>query len=196
MEADSKFTQACKLFDAANERDPNKLTFEGQEYPQELLYSQWLTEWVKTLRPDASEALMLAARCQHIRRWEIPRDSYPIGKVGYLKWREGLKHFHAEKAAEVLQEAGYDEDTIQRVQSLNLKKNIKSDPECQTLEDALCLVFLQYQFDALIEKTSDEKMVSILQKTWKKMSESGHKAALALDYSESGKALIEKALQA
>ena len=120
----------------------------GVSQPRELLYAQRLTGWVLRLCPDASEELRLAARCQHICRWEIPRNSYPMTRAGYLKWRADLKKFHAQKAGEILREAGYDETAIRRVQELNLKKNFPDDPETRVLEDALCLVFLQFQLPA------------------------------------------------
>src|SRR5208283_1482251 len=115
------------------------------------------------LAPAASEVLRLAARCQHICRWTIPRDTYPMTRPGYLRWRSDLKNFHARKAGEILQQAGCAADVIKKVQDLNLKKNFPGDPESRVLEDALCLVFLEFQFTSLAEKTDDEKMVNALQ---------------------------------
>ena len=137
---------------------------------------------------------MLASRCQHICRWKVPRSTQPMGRTGYLKWRSGLKVFHAEKSAEILREVGYDDYTIERVQDLNQKKNLKSDPDCQTLEDALCLVFLEHQFDLLIENTEEGKMLRIVQKTWAKMSERGQKTAAQLDFSELAAGVLKRAL--
>jgi hypothetical protein len=153
-------------------------------------------EWVQKLAPKASEELLLAARSQHICRWMIPRSSYPMDRVGYLKWRNELKKFHATKVGEILREVGYADDVIERVQAFNLKKNFPADPESRVLEDALCLVFLQYQFAGLAARTSEEKMINALQKTWKKMTPLGHDHALKLSYGEQEKALIEKALSA
>ena len=124
----------------------------------------------------------------------IPRNSYPMTRAGYLKWRADLKQFHAEKSAAILREVGYAEDTVARVQELNLKKHLASDLECQVLEDALCLVTLQHQLTDLIEKTESEKMVGILQKTWKKMSPAAREQALALQFSEREKELLQRAL--
>ncbi len=143
-------------------------------------YAQRLSAWVERLAPNASEALRLAARCQHLRRWEIPRESYPAGRVGYLKWREDLKRFHAAEAGKILREVGYDDATIERVQKLNLKKLWPKDPEACALEDALCLVFLETQFDETLAKTGDEKMIEILQKTWRKMSPKAREIALGM----------------
>src|SRR5438034_9214812 len=130
-----KFEAALRRFDEENSRDPN--VENGR--PRELLYAQRLEKWVLKLCPDASEALRLAARCQHLCRWEIPRNSYPMTRPGYLKWRADLKKFHAQKAGDILRETGYDDETVRRVQDLNLKKHFPVDAETRVLEDALCL---------------------------------------------------------
>src|SRR5215204_6825864 len=132
-----RFEMAVRRFDEENGRDPNMERADGAIRPRELVYAQWLTEWVLRLCPSASEPLRLAARCQHLCRWMIPRSSYPMSRAGYLQWRERLKKFHAEKAAEILQEVGYPAEVIARVQQLNLKKDLAHDPEVQLLEDAL-----------------------------------------------------------
>jgi Domain of unknown function (DUF4202) len=193
MQFGARFEQALKRFDDENGRDPNLMIVAGDARPRELVYAQWLTDWVLRLCPAASEALQLAARCQHICRWMIPRNSYPMTRVGYLRWREDLKRFHAQKSTEILSELGYAEDMIARVRDLNLKKNLHVDPECQVLEDALCLVTLEHQLEELIDKTEPDKMVAILQKTWKKMSSAGREKALGLSFSERAKELLSKA---
>jgi hypothetical protein len=190
-----RFDAALRRFDEENARDPNIEPVAGGAHPRELIHAQWLTEWVLKLCPDASEPLRLAARCQHLCRWRVPRNSYPLTRAGYLKWREGLKHFHAQKAGEILREVGYPEDLVARVQSLNLKKDLPQDPEVQVLEDALCLVFLEHQLDALARKTADDKMVNALQKAWKKMSPAAQALALKLSYSSHQRALLEQALK-
>ncbi len=192
--ASARFVAAIRQFDAANAQDPNAEFVNGQPQPRELVYAQWLTDWVLKLAPDASEALRLAARCQHLRRWEIPRDSYPMDKPGYLRWRADLKKFHAEKSAEMLRAVGYDDAMVQRVQELNLKKNHPNDPEVCVLEDALCLVFLERQFAALAAKTDDAKMINALKKSWQKMTPAAHAAALQLPYAPREKSLIDRAL--
>jgi hypothetical protein len=194
IEGNARFERAIQKFDAANSRDPNRETVDGTSQPRELAYAKWLTEWVLKLSPDASEALRLAAGSQHICRWEIPRNSYPMTRAGYLQWRAELKKFHAQRAGDILREAGYDDAMIRRVQDLNLKKNFPVDPEVCVLEDALCLVFLQRQLTALAEKTDDDKMVNALQKSWKKMTPAAHAEALKLTYSERERKLIERAL--
>ncbi len=190
----ARFAEAIRRFDAENSRDPNTEIVNGQSHPRELLYARWLTDWVLKLSPKASEPLRLAARCQHICRWEIPRNSYPMDKPGYLRWRANLKKFHADKSGKILREAGYDEATVQRVQELNLKKNFPSDPEVCVLEDALCLVFLERQLAPLAAKSDDEKMINALQKSWKKMTPAARAEALKLNYAPREGALIEKAL--
>jgi hypothetical protein len=188
------FQEAIRRFDEANSADPNTVTVDGKPVPYELFYAQRLTEWVERLCSSASPALILAARCQHICRWMIPRSSYPMTRAGYLKWRTDLKQFHAKKAGQILAESGCSLDLAARVQELNLKKNLGQDEELQVLEDALCLVTLQYQLTDLIRKTDPDKMVSILQKTWKKMSSQGRDEALRLPYTEDQKSLLSQAL--
>jgi len=190
-----RFFEALRRFDEENAQDPNLLVVEEVAYPQELLYAERLTDWVLRLDPKASETLLLAARSQHICRWTIPRATYELTRVGYLRWRADLKQFHADKSAEILRLVGYGEETVARVRDLNLKKQLGRDPDCQVLEDALCLVTLQYQLADLVAKTAPAKIIEILQKTWKKMSKAAHEHALALHFSEVEKQLIEKALK-
>jgi hypothetical protein len=190
-----KFEAALRRFDEENSRDPNRETAGGVSHPRELLYAQRLTDWVLKLCPSASEALRLAARCQHICRWESPRENYPMTRAGYLKWRADLKKFHAEKSGAILREVGYDDDAIRRVQDLNLKKNFPADAETRTLEDALCLVFLEFQLAALVAKSDDDKMINALQKSWGKMTDAARAEALKLNYGEREKKLIARALK-
>ena len=190
-----RFDAALRRFDEENGRDPNRETAGGVSQPRELLYAERLSDWVLRLQPDASEALRLAARCQHLCRWEIPRQSYPMTRPGYLQWRATLKKFHAEKAGDVLRGLGYPDDFVRRVQDLNLKKHFPGDLEGRVLEDALCLVFLQYQFAELAAKTAEDKTINALQKSWQKMTPAARVEALKLDYGASEKALLERALK-
>jgi len=190
-----KYKRAIKLIDEENIQDPHVESFNGREYPKELLYSMHMTEWLNRLEPNASEPLRLAARAQHIRRWEIPRNSYPVGRDGYKKWRRFLFGFHADKASEILRKVGYDEDTVSRVRSLIKKEDFKTDPESQLLEDVVCLVFLEYYFDDFAAEHEEEKLIRIVKQTWKKMSPSGRNAVVELRLSESASNLIEKALK-
>jgi hypothetical protein len=194
MEEEWRFSEAIRRFDEENGRDPHLIVVDGVAQPHELLYARRLTEWVLRLQPNASKPLLLAARSQHICRWLVPRSSYEMTRAGYLRWRNDLKHLHAKKSAEILREVGYDEATIARVVELNLKKGLGHDQECQVLEDALCLVTLQYQLADLMEKTDPDKMVGILRKTWKKMSDVARAHALALPFTEAESALLEQAV--
>ena len=190
----ARLTEAIYRFELANRRDPNQEMDDGAMYPRELLYARRLSTWVLKLCPDASEELRLAAHCQHICRWEIPRATYEMSRAGYLKWRSDLKKFHAQKAGEILREIGYPEEVIARVQALNLKKNFPTDPESRVLEDALCLVFLQFQFAELAAKTDDEKLINALQKSWKKMTPAAHAEALKLSFGPRESDLLKRAL--
>lgn len=189
-----RFQNAIRRFDEENSRDPNHEIVDGVARPRELVHAKWLTAWVTRLCPDASEPLRLAARCQHLCRWMIPRSSYPMTRPGYLQWRQKLKQFHAERSAAILRECGYPEEIVLRVQDLNLKKNLSTDSETQVLEDALCLVFLERQLGEFATKNSEEKVINALRKSWEKMSSAGRAEALKLAYSPQEKALIEQAL--
>lgn len=194
MQNQQRFSETIQAFDEANRQDPHLERAGELQVPKELLYAQRMTAMLQDFAPDASEALQLAARCQHIRRWEIPRETYPMDRKGYLLWRSELKKFHGELASDIMRKHGYEEDTIERVVDLVQKRRLKTDPEVQTLEDVICLVFLKYYFAEFSAKHPDEKIIEIIQKTWKKMSEKAHKAALQLSFSEREGKLIEKAL--
>ncbi len=191
-----RFERTLTAFDAANQEDPRlENNDDGQAVPKELLYAQRMSAVLDAFAPNASEGLRLATRCQHIRRWLVPRDSYPMDRKGYLRWRTYLKKFHGEQATAIMQAEGYDSETIDQMVDLLNKKNLKRDPEMQTLEDVICLVFLRYYFADFVSQHAEEKAVSIISKTWKKMSEAGHIAALRLEFSEDEKRVIEKAVQ-
>ena len=159
-----------------------------------MLYGERMTAMLNEFDPKAPEEVQLAVRCQHICRWEIPRDSYEMNRIGYLLWRTELKKFHAEKAGEILKSVGYSDSVVEKVSFLLQKKQLKRNEDTQTVEDVICLVFLQYYFDAFIEKHAEEKIIDIIQKTWKKMSVKGHDKALQLSYSDLGLSLVKKAL--
>lgn len=189
-----RFEAAIRQFDEANAADPNIEIVDGVAYPKELLYAQRMTACLNRVVPAASEALQLAVRCQHIRRWEITRHDYPQGTQGYNKWRNTLKKHHAEIAGRILQEAGYTPDIIERVQFLVQKRQLKIDSEVQLLEDIVCLVFLQYYFLDFARRHPEEKVIEIVQKTWRKMTPEGHALALQLDLPAEAQALVGKAL--
>jgi hypothetical protein len=189
------FEKAIELFDAENARDPNQESDAGVPHPRELLYARRLTDWVLKLAPAASESLRLAARCQHICRWMIPRQTYPMTRAGYLRWRNDLKQFHARKSAALLQEAGYGGEIIEKVMDLNLKKNFPAEAESRILEDALCLVFLEFQFADLARKTTADKIINAVQKTWRKMTPAARERALSLPLGAEEMSLVRQALE-
>ncbi|CAL2078284.1 DUF4202 domain-containing protein [Tenacibaculum sp. 190524A05c] len=190
----TRFETALALIDQKNAKDPNSYTVEGIEFPKELLYSHRMTRRLLQFNPNASKALQLAARAQHICRWEIARDEYPMDRVGYLKWREELKKMHAFITSEILEKAGFDEEYSKRVTALILKKQLKKNEESQQLEDVICLVFLDYYFEEFAAKHTDEKVIDILKKTLKKMSDKGKEEALKVKYSEKSLSLVKQAL--
>ena len=193
-ESSNRFEDALRLIDEANSEDPNTEKFEGGNYPKELLYSMRMTKWLETIEPDASEALRLAVRSQHIRRWEIPRSSYSLDRKGYHQWRTRLYDYHGEKAAEILGKAGYDEETIARVRMLLKKQGLKTNPETRTLEDVACLVFLESYFWDFSRLHDEEKIIGILRKTWAKMSPRGQEAAREISLNAGAEALLNQAL--
>ena len=195
MATRDKLLLAFQHFDAANKLDPNMEDFQGRTYPKEVLYGIRMTERLNEFAPNASEALRLTARCQHICRWEIPRESYAMDREGYLRWRQDLKKFHAKKATEILEEIDYDQEIIDKVVFLLEKKQLKKNEETQTLEDVICLVFLEFYFEPFAHKHPEEKTIDILQKTWRKMSDKGREAALKLPFSKFALDLVTKAIR-
>ena len=191
---EERFDKAMAQIDEANREDQVMEKMNGQAYPKELIYGQRMTIWLQRLAPEASEVLKLAVRCQHIQRWKILRQDYPEGRTGYKRWRTDMAKFHAETAAAILYDVGYDDETIHRVQSLVRKKQFKVDPEAQTLEDVACLVFFDHYFAPFSKKYDEEKLVGIVRKTWKKMSDTGRTAALGIALPEGLKAVVGKAL--
>jgi hypothetical protein len=178
-----RYARAIALFDAANAEDPNRDATAGASAPREFVYAQRMSAALDRYAPDASEALRLAARCQHLQRWKRPRGDYPMTRVGYNSWRTNARQFHAEVAGELLRRAGYDDVTIDRVSALLRKENLKSDAESQTLEDVVGLVFLEHylaDFVAAHGQFDEPKLRDILAKTARKMSARGRAAACAL----------------
>jgi hypothetical protein len=188
------FQNASAWIDAENAQDPNIEIYQSVSYPKELLYSNRMYERLLTFEPNASEAIQIASKAQHICRWKVARESYPMDRVGYLKWREDLKKFHASTTATILEKAGYDTEFIARVSFLIEKKLLKKDKETQLLEDVICLVFLEYYLDPFVHKHDTEKLKNIILKTWNKMSETGHQEALKINFSTSNFELIKQAL--
>ena len=190
----TRFDDALARFDQANAEDPNHELIGDTPQPKELVYAQRMTAWLDRLAPNASEPLRLAARCQHIRRWVIARSEFPPGREGYRRWRTTLAAYHAQTAGAILRKAGYGDATVARVEALVRKVRLKADADTQTLEDVICLVFLEHYLPAFATQHDDVKLVDILRKTWRKMSERGRSAALQLDLAPEIRALVEKAI--
>ena len=176
--------EAFALIDAENADDP---------HGKELDHAERAVQWIRVLRPDAPDELLLAARGHHVRRWEIPRGDEPDGRPGYLRWKRRLQQHHAEILGRVLAGSGFD---VARVQSIVKKERLKTDPDVQSLEDALALVFLETQLNELGEKLDDEHMVDVLAKTLRKMTPEGRAAAGSLSYDEHGLDLVQRAVAA
>jgi hypothetical protein len=178
IENPQRFNRAMALFDAANAEDPNR--DEGQ--PKELLYGQRMSAMIGRFAPDASEAVQLAVRAQHIRRWTVPRDTYPMTKEGYHAWRTGLYTFHADTAGELMREAGYDDAMIARVKKAVGKRGIKVNAETQLLEDIANLVFIEHYmlpFAHSKPEYDEAKWLEIIRRTWGKMSKNAQAFALS-----------------
>ena len=196
MIADQKrFAATLAAFDVANAEDPN--LDEGQ--PKELLYAQRMSAMLARFAPNASEVARLAVRAQHIQRWKTPRSDYPMDRAGYLQWRSGLYAFHAETAGRLLQEAGYDAETIERVKAAVGKRGIKSNAETQLLEDVTDLVFLEHYLAGFFARHPDydeAKWIDIIRKTWQKMSAAAREFVLAgkVSLPETARPLILKAV--
>lgn len=189
-----RLSRAVAAIDTRNADDPNSILIDGVPQPKELTHARMVTDWVRRLRPDAGEALLLAARAHHLRRWAIPRDSYPQGRVPYLQWRRALQDLHTRELRTILTAEGYDAATIDRAEWILRKRDLKTDPDVQALENAICLVFLETQFLDTARKLDRAKMVDILRKTLQKMTDPGKQAALQLDLSEEARGLLAEAL--
>jgi hypothetical protein len=192
--ADARFEQAIEAIDAANADDPHTIEVRGEVRPKELAHAALMTEWLARLDPNADEAQRLAARAHHLRRWTLPRASYPDGRAAYLRWRTALKKQHAEEVAAILADVGYDDATIARVQRIIRKEGLGTDPAVQTHEDALCLVFLETQLASTVDDLGDERMLDVIRKTAAKMSDRALGLVGDLPMRARDRALISRAL--
>jgi len=195
----SIYDKARALIDGANSADPNQVIADGKEWPKELLYSERMSDMLERYKPEADDAMKLAIRAQHIERWKSARSDYPMDRIGYLKWRKDLYKIQANTAAELLQQAGYGDEEIERVRNAVAKKNIKGNPDTQLLEDVTDLCFMEHYMLEFVGKHpdySEEKWIEIIQKTWHKMSDNAHQFALsgAVKLPESLLPLVHKAV--
>lgn len=195
----ARFVRAIEAIDAANDEDPNTIVIRGDTRPKELAHAELMTEWVRRLDPDVTEEQLLAARAHHLRRWSLPRTSYPDGRAGYLRWRTALRKQHATEVAELLQRVGYDRDTIERVRAIVNKDGLGRggspvDAAVQTHEDALCLVFLETQLVDTARSLGDDKAVEVIRKTAEKMSPRAVALAAELPLDDTARVLLARAL--
>ncbi len=190
-------TQLQNVLDAIdniNKDDINITVVDGINHPKELLYGQYMSTCLEQYWPDANENLQIAVRAQHVKRWHFKRADFPLGKQGYLTWRKELGIFHAATAKNIMLEQGYDEDIAETTAAIIRKEKLKSNSDSQTLEDVACLVFLQYYFDEFAAKHTEEKIIRIVQLTWRKMSVKGQEIALSLTLPPHLAQLVGKAL--
>lgn len=186
--------QAYNLIDQANRQDPNYEIVDGQEQPKEWIYGVRMSECLDQFMPEAPAELKIAARAQHIKRWSVPRSNYPMGRQGYQDWRVGLGKYHAEQAMDIATSVGCNEQQVEAIGRMLRKEKIKREPLVQALEDVACLVFLRFYFEAFTAKHPEDKICRIVKKTWAKMSENGHEAALKLPFTHQQQTLLAKAL--
>lgn len=189
----SRLSAALAAIDEANADDPHTIEIDGDIRPKEQAHAELMTEWVQRLDPDADDAQLVAARAHHLRRWALPRSDYPEGRAGYLRWRTAQARRHAVEVADIVTAVGYDDAFAAEVSAIVAKQGLSTDPRVQTHEDALCLVFLETQFEALADKLGDEHMVEVLAKTLAKMSPAGRRVAQDLDLGDRAAALLEAA---
>jgi len=189
----TRFEKALAVFDQYNAKDPNQEDVKGLLVPKELAYAQRMTDRLLKFFPGASGYLQLAARGQHIGRWEIARSQYPMDKKGYFQWRNKLKEHHAAIVEPILKDSGFDDREIEKVKSLILKKELAVNPETQTLEDVICLVFLEYYCEEFAARHKDEKVIDILRKTIKKMSTTAIHAVAEIHLTDKIKSMIYEA---
>lgn len=190
----SRLPAVFKAIDDINLQDPNTSTVDGKEVAKEWIYGVRMTECINEYWPDANEYVQIAVRAQHIKRWHLKRTEFEPGRTGYLKWRKELGKYHAELTASLMANCGYNQEECDKTAAIIRKEKIKANADSQMLEDVACLVFLQYYFDEFSEKYTEEKIIDIVQKTWKKMSEQGHQIALSLTFPEHLAKLVQKAL--
>jgi len=192
--SNSQLQSLFTAIDDINKQDPNTTVMNNESHIKELLYGQLMTQCLAKYWPDANDFLQIAVRAQHIKRWHLKRDEFPIGKAGYLNWRKELGKFHAKTTKELMIENGYDEESAEKTACIIRKEKLKKNADSQTLEDVACLVFLEYYLDEFSTKHNEEKIIRIVQLTWKKMSEQGHNIALSLTLPDHLAEIVNKAL--
>ncbi|MBM3216257.1 DUF4202 domain-containing protein [Candidatus Poribacteria bacterium] len=190
----ARFDAAIAAIEEANAHDPNSRAIDGIPTPFEVAYARHVTGWVTRLTPDPSEALLLAVRGLHIERWKVPRQDYSADRRGYYQWRNRLKRLHAERVQGILNDVGYDPEMVARVGDLIRRVGFPHDPESQVIEDAVSLVFLEWQFAEFAAKTERAKMIDILRQVWERISPQAREIALTLPLEPSERELVAEAL--
>ncbi|MCY3958228.1 MAG: DUF4202 domain-containing protein [Chloroflexi bacterium] len=191
----ARLRRALACIDEINRADPHQIQVRGESRPKELTHAAMVSAWIERLRPDADDALRIAAHGHHVRRWAIPRAEYPLGRRGYLRWRQALQEIHADTLGEVMTEAGYDTASIERARNLVRKRNLRRDADVQALEDALCLVFLETQLREFRTRQPDDRVADILRKTWDKMSAEARALAVELDLAPDDRRFLQRVLR-
>lgn len=197
-EATGSLAAVIAEIDAANADDPRRVEAAGANRPYEVVYSQRMSARLATMYPEASELLRIAARAQHLRRWDIPRSRYPEGRSGYNDWRKACREHHAKLVGEIMARNGYTASDIARVAMMIRKEQLKKDRDSQALENVVDVVFVEHYFDDFLAKYSgydDDKIIDIVGKTLRKMSPKGHQVALALDLPERTRRLVTAAVE-
>ncbi len=193
-----RFQTVIAEIDAANAHDPRQDNVGGTSRPREVVYSERLSECLSRLYPEASEALRIAARAQHICRWQIPRHDYPLGREGYNAWRSACRDHHAALTSAIMRRHGYADDEIAQVARIIRKEQLKRDPESQALENVVGVVFVHHYLDEFVaghEDYGEAKLADILRKTLRKMDPAGHAAVLALPLPAATGRIIDIALK-
>ncbi|RUR29844.1 DUF4202 domain-containing protein [Vreelandella nanhaiensis] len=190
----NRLEQVINALDHLHGEDPQHVDLDGEPIAAELLYAQRMSTLLATLNQAPGECLQIAVRAQHLQRWQVPRDAYPEGRVGYLTWRRDQGIRAGDTVAQLMNEAGYSAEDTQRVATLINKKGLGRDPDVQALEDCACLVFLENYFADFSRKVEHDHMLRIIQKTWRKMSPQAHELALTLPMSDDSAALVKEAL--
>jgi hypothetical protein len=191
-----RFAAVVAAIDEANSADPNRIEVDGVPVAKELAHADVVERWVRRLRPDADELQLIAARAHHLRRWVVPRSDYPEGRAGYLRWRTDHKKRQADEVAATMAEHGYDAEAVDRVATIVTKRGLGRDPAVQVHEDALCLAFLELQFDPVAEQLGDAHTIEVVRKTLRKMSPEAIELAGTIPMSPSGAALLAAAVAA
>ena len=195
MVDDERFKKAISAIDAANQEDPRSDMVDGREQPRELLFATRVYQLVQELVNTPSEELLLAARAHTIRRWVIPRERYAGNTAGYHEWRDALAKFHAEQTRTILEETGYPQEGIARVEALITKLDWPADAEACALEDADCLAFLEMKLHKYLDEWDKSKLNRIVRRTLRKMTAPARQRALELNLSEAEHTLLQHALR-